>query len=100
MRRLIAFILVFAIFLAFIGFNLENKCDISFGFMTFSEVPVFLSALSSFVLGMLVTVPLLLTRRKKAEKPEKPVLPKPSKKTKVKGATDMIEKENSPYGID
>ena len=100
MLRLIVFIVIFAVFLAFIVLNLENKCDISFGFKIFNDVPVFLSALTSFVLGMFITVPLLLTRGKKQEKPEKPVLPKPSKKTKAKGALDVIEKENSPYGID
>ena len=100
MARLIVFIVIFAVFLAFIVLNLDNKCDISFGFKTFNEVPVFLSALCSFVLGMLVTVPLLLTRGKKREKQEKPERPKPFKKAKVTDVPDEMKKENSPYGID
>ena len=97
MVRLIIFIIIFAIFLAFIVLNLENKCDISFGFIAFNEVPVFLSALSSFVLGMLVTVPLLLTRGKKREKPAPS---KPSRKAKITEEPDEMKKETSPYGID
>ena len=58
MARLIVFILIFAFFLAFIVLNLDNKCDISFGIKTLNDVPVFLSALCSFVLGMLITVPM------------------------------------------
>ena len=100
MARLIALIVIFVVFLAFIVLNLDNKCDISFGFTSLEEVPVFLSALASFVLGMLVTVPLLLFRGKKPEKREKPALPKPFKKAKVSELPDEIKKEDSPYGID
>ena len=110
MKRLIIFILIFAIFLGFIVLNLHNSCDISFGFATFSDVPIFLSALFSFALGMMFTLPLVLLGKKK-----KPALPrplKPSKKTRKSGGlqpleddrlaqgTDEIKKENSPYGID
>jgi uncharacterized integral membrane protein len=70
--RLLGFILLFAIFLAFIGFNLENNCNISFGFIHFSQVPVYLTVLASFVFGMFCTipflVPLLLKRHQKAAK--------------------------------
>ena len=97
MVRLIVFIIIFAFFLAFIVLNLENKCDLSFGFMTLSDIPIFLSVLCSFILGMIVTVPMLLARGKKQEKP----LPqKPSKKAKVADTPDAIKKEDSPYGID
>jgi uncharacterized integral membrane protein len=65
MWRLIAFILIFALFLAFIVFNLENKCDISFGFKTLSEVPVFLTAFTSFALGLLSAVPFVVGRNRK-----------------------------------
>ena len=61
--RLIEFILIFAIFLVFIGFNLGNTCDISFGFKTISHVPVFLTAFSSFFLGMLCAVPFIISAR-------------------------------------
>jgi len=63
--RLIVFIAIFGVFLAFITFNLENKCDISFGFKTFKEVPVFLTVFTSFVLGLLCTLPFIFTARRK-----------------------------------
>jgi uncharacterized integral membrane protein len=70
--RLIGFIVLFAIFLTFIGFNLENRCDISFGFREFPQVPVYLTTFASFVFGMLITIPFAITFRiKKRQKAAK-----------------------------
>jgi uncharacterized integral membrane protein len=70
MISLIFFILVFACFLCFIIFNLGNASNVSLGFRTFSDIPVFVTALFSFALGMLFTFPVLFTvgrsRRQKA----------------------------------
>ena len=114
MMRLIAFIVIFTIFLAFIVLNLDNKCDISLGFKTFKEIPIFLSALFSFILGMLFAVPLVFSigrKRKKVSGPE-PQNGKwsiGSKKRKGRKEDDLqgtlsppddLKKENSPYGID
>jgi len=106
MIRVISIIVVFVIFLCFIMFNLPNKCDVSFGFTTIKDVPIFLSALSSFVLGMFVTVPIMLFRKKK----QKPLVQETSKqetsksklfkKAELKSLPDDIKKEDSPYGID
>jgi uncharacterized integral membrane protein len=68
--RLIGFILIALAFLAFIGFNLENRCDISFGFYTFSQVPVFFTAFFTFVLGMLLALPLVISFRSKSRRGE------------------------------
>jgi uncharacterized integral membrane protein len=65
MWRLIVFIVIFALFLAFIVFNLDNRSDVSFGFTTFGEIPVFLTAFSSFMLGMLFCIPFFLSIKKK-----------------------------------
>jgi len=124
MWRLIAFILICAIFLAFVVLNLEHKSDVSFGFHTFNEIPVFLTAFASFVFGMLFAIPFVLSfgrKQKKAPPPHYPGAegekqstgkkkPQGSKK-KEPSTTDRIEKdpvppidevkkENSPYGID
>jgi len=102
MIRVIVFILVFVFFLAFIVLNLENKCDVSLGFTTIEDFPVFISVLSSFVLGMLVTVPMMLFRKKKPA-PLAPETPKPRKlfkKADLKSVPDDVKKEDSPYGID
>ena len=68
MIRLILVIIIFAFFLVFIVFNLDNKCDISFGLKTIKDVPVFLSSLFSFVLGMMFTVPLVFSIGRKRKK--------------------------------
>ena len=103
MIRLISIIIIFVIFLGFIVLNLDHKSDIALGFVpTFKDVPVFLSVLVSFVLGMLVTVPLLLLRKKAPPKPvnEKPARSLPFKKAKINVSPDELKKEDSPYGID
>ena len=115
MKRLIVFIIIFAIFLTFIVFNLDNKCDISIGFKTFKDIPVFLSALFSFVLGMLFAVPLLFSlgrgRRKKSESSmnSKKFWGKKNgndhddtvgKKHGQSSESEEYNKETSPYGID
>jgi len=97
MIRLVSIIVVFAIFLCFIMFNLPNKCDISFGFVSFKDVPIFLSALFSFVFGMIVSVPMMLFRKKDKKIP---LEPGPSKKADLKAIPNEIKKDDSPYGID
>ena len=69
MWRLIVFILVCVIFLGFIVLNLDHKSDISFGFKTYKDIPVFLTAFSSFLLGMLFAVPFVLSFGKRRKKP-------------------------------
>jgi hypothetical protein len=69
MARLIGFILIFVVFLTFIVLNLNNKCDISFGFTEVKDLPVFITAFSSFVLGMLFAVPFVLSLKKKRSSP-------------------------------
>ncbi|MCL2066382.1 MAG: hypothetical protein FWG99_02820 [Treponema sp.] len=79
--RLIGLVIVFAIFLAFITFNLGNKCDISFGFITFNEVPVFLTAFASFFFGMFCAIPVVISaERKRREKLIKNDVVKPLRK--------------------
>ena len=65
--RLIIFIVISAIFLVFISFNLENRCDINFGFTKLSEVPVFITIFTSFILGLLCALPLMLHIKMRSE---------------------------------
>ena len=98
MIKLITFIIIFALFLAFIVLNLEHKSDISFGLITFEDVPVFLSVLASFALGMLFAIPLafsMIIKRKKKNKNEL----KTEQKLELPD-NDKVKKEVSPYGID
>jgi uncharacterized integral membrane protein len=107
--RLLIFITIGVIFLGFIGFNLENRCDVSLGFYVFSQVPVFLSTLSAFILGMVLALPLAFSfrstgrRKKKAETLPPGGSGKKKDKTGETAAPDGHSGPPSPggdYGID
>jgi uncharacterized integral membrane protein len=104
--RLIIFIIIFAISLTFITFNLGNRCDINFGFISFKDVPVFLTAFISFFLGMLCILPFAVARRKRKDRIDKDDEHKPQKpkrkwgKRKEENAPDSPAEGGSPYGID
>ena len=124
MRRLVIFIIIFALFLAFIVLNLDNKSDVSIGFKTFYNAPVFLSVFFSFVLGMLFSIPLLLGGKNKKhplneENSDEPVKKKhslfrgrkkdnfsdsdPSRNGRIHMEEEKnahIKKEDASYGID
>jgi uncharacterized integral membrane protein len=120
MLRLIGVILVLAVFLIFIGLNLGNSCDIRFWFGENSKlenVPVFLTAFGSFVLGMFFTLPFIffLRKRRPAEREGKsPRAKTPGKAGKArdkKGKNspaadssesdpDVIQGESGSFGID
>jgi uncharacterized integral membrane protein len=58
MWRLIALTLVLALFLGFIGLNLENRSEISLGFWkTSGPIPVFFPVFAAFVLGIICSIP-------------------------------------------
>jgi uncharacterized integral membrane protein len=63
--RLILFIVIFAIFLVFVTLNLDNRCNINFGFAKFEGVPIFLTVFISFSMGLICATPLALHLRKK-----------------------------------
>jgi uncharacterized integral membrane protein len=113
--RLIGFILLLAVFLVFIVFNLDNTCDVSFGFKVIPQVPVYLTALSSFVLGLLWAIPSLVFLRIKTariRKTERVEAPPPKKRWGKKKNEALPELESpvpridepyrkdGPYGID
>lgn len=52
--KLLAYIAISTLALVFIGFNLDNRCDISLAFVTLRQVPIVVTILSSFLLGLLV----------------------------------------------
>jgi len=70
--RLIIFVAILAVFLAFITFNLDNRCDISFGFAKIEGVPVFITIFSAFFLGLFCALPLVKYIGKKKQEPPKP----------------------------
>jgi uncharacterized membrane protein YciS (DUF1049 family) len=58
--RLIVFIIVLAVFLGFIGLNLSNTSNLSFGFKEFTNVPVYLTIFISFALGLISSLPFII----------------------------------------
>ncbi len=58
--KLILFLICLVLTVFFIGFNLENACNINLGYKTFENVPVFLTVLVSFGIGALVSFMFML----------------------------------------
>ena len=73
--RLIGIVIILGFFLLFIGLNLENRCDISFGFTVLKDTPVYLTAFGAFVFGLLCAIPFAVFRRRKKEDKHVPELP-------------------------
>jgi uncharacterized integral membrane protein len=98
--RLIGFILVFALLVVFIAFNLDNKCDISFGFAKIEQAPVYLTAFSSFALGLILAVPFVISLRLKRKLPkgESADTISPRRRGKGKKKGDSWETEEIPGG--
>jgi uncharacterized integral membrane protein len=103
MWRLIGFILIFAVFLAFIVFNLNNRCDVSFGFTSVTDMPVFITAFVSFFLGMLCAVPFFASFRRKKQKNQAADVPAETGKKwgpKSKTPAGGTQGQDGPFGID
>ena len=98
--KLVQFIVLFAIFLVFIVFNLENKCDINFIFIKISEVPVFLTVFFSFMIGMLCILPFVFFKSKKKTDPLKKESPAKTGKKDKNADKDANLSSNTLYGID
>lgn len=61
--KLILFIILMVVLLFFIGLNLDNRTDVSLGFYTFEQVPVFFPILFSFIIGILFALPFTLFKK-------------------------------------
>ena len=58
--KLILFLIALVLLLIFAGLNMNNAADISFGFKVLHEVPIFVSLLLSFILGIVFSIPFLI----------------------------------------
>lgn len=81
--RLIGTIILLILVTIFAGINLDNKCDITFVFYTFKDIPVFMTVIVSFAVGVILMLPFTFGRRsKKNQVPQpKPEQPKEESKT-------------------
>ena len=113
MHRLVVFIIIFALFLAFIVFNLgaDNRSNVSIIFYEFKDIPIFLTVFFSFVLGMLFSIPIFLFKSRKKSQQAKNLHNEERKNKKNKNTraniqyigdekNSQIKKETSSYGID
>ena len=110
--QLIKFIVIFALLLIFSFFNIDNKCDINFGFAKIRDAPVYLTAFTSFIVGMAVAfLSAFVFRRQRGKKSGgkdgKPVNSSlPAKKQMYKETNIDLETEGGSfadgghYGID
>ena len=62
--KLVGFIICLVLGTCFAGYNLGNNCNISFGFHTFENVPIFYSLIVAFACGVVVTLPFTVIRKK------------------------------------
>lgn len=84
--KLLGTILSLVVLAFFIGFNLDNKCNVNVLFYTFQNVPVFITIIISFVVGVLFTMPFAFSY--KAEK---------KKQLKAKNVTSKETKKKSLF---
>ncbi|MDR1929511.1 MAG: hypothetical protein LBQ44_02670 [Treponema sp.] len=103
--RLIGLIVILTLLLVFIGFNLDNRCDISFGFAKFPDVPIYLTVFASFMLGMFLSLIFFLFKAI-GGKDKKPARPRGGRYAGGgsggdSGREDTLPRGNDgPYGID
>lgn len=81
--KLLGTILSLVVLAFFIGFNLDNKCNVNVLFYTFQNVPVFITIIISFVVGVLFTMPFAFSYKSEKKKQAK-VKEVASKETKKK----------------
>ncbi len=74
--RLITTIIAMVALAFFVGFNLENKCDVNIIFYTFRQTPVFFTIIISFVTGVIFTLPFAFIHRSAKKNKEKQRHPK------------------------
>jgi uncharacterized integral membrane protein len=111
--KLLGIIVFLGVLLVFIGLNLDNRCDISFGFTTIEAVPIYLTVFSAFMLGLFCTIPLFLSRKfKKPKSRDVPAINagdtggpfgkkrnRPKKGVPSKEGLDQDGSDGGPYGI-
>jgi uncharacterized integral membrane protein len=62
--RLVFMAIIMVVLVVFIGFNVDNRCDISLAVYTLKDIPVIITILSSFALGLITALPFALRSRK------------------------------------
>lgn len=90
--KAIYFIVISLLFALFASINLGNTVTVNLGFKTFTDIPVFLFALFSFLIGFLFTLPFFISSKNKPknETPAKPKIePAPSDEGTIPGIQEV-----------
>ncbi|MFP4153815.1 MAG: hypothetical protein ACOC2V_02060 [Alkalispirochaeta sp.] len=72
--KLIFYLVIVGLILVFVGLNLGHTTDISLGFVTYEEIPVFMGLFVAFFLGVAVSIPIAVqssSRKTKARSERK-----------------------------
>ena len=96
--RLLGTILSLVVLAFFVGFNLDNKCNVNVLVHTFQNVPVFITIIISFVVGVLFTMPFAFSYKSQKKKESKnnqvQVVDKKTKKLFSKKDSKASEKKS------
>ena len=96
--RLLGTILSLVVLAFFVGFNLDNKCNVNVLVHTFQNVPVFITIIISFVVGVLFTMPFAFSyksqKKKEAKNNQVQVVDKKTKKLFSKKDSKTSEKQS------
>lgn len=96
--RLLGTILSLVVLAFFVGFNLDNKCNVNMLVYTFQNVPVFITIIISFVVGVLFTMPFAFSyksqKKKEAKNNQVQVVDKKTKKLFSKKDSKASEKKS------
>lgn len=68
--RLLCTIATLVILAFFVGYNLDNKCDVNLLVHTFKDVHIFITIIISFAAGSLFTLPVIFIHKSKKNKKE------------------------------
>ncbi len=94
--KLILFFIFLLIFVLFAGFNIRNTSDISLGFKTLNDVPIFVSLFIAFLLGGFVVMPFIfIGRRKKIQKVKKKIQSGAQEKPSIESEPVIPAQEDS-----
>lgn len=95
--RLIGILILVVLVAVVTGFNLGNTCTIWF-FRNFENVPVFFALLAAFILGVIITLPFTIGKRRKPDKPPKEKFSRDEKKAAkaLRAGSAVPPKTNSP----
>ncbi len=93
--KFLLFLIGLALVIIFAGLNINHSTDISFGFHTFENVPVFMGLGSAYLLGALTMLPFALS---KALKKRRELSTKYKEEKKKSNASIAGEKKSARFG--